>query len=38
VWLKEFSLLTDPNTINLDEIKLTKDEAEKIKELILACK
>lgn len=38
VWLKEFSLLTDPNTINLDEIKLTKDEAEKIKELILECK
>lgn len=38
VWLKEFSLLIDPNTIDIKEIKLTKDETNKIKEALLTIK
>ena len=35
VWLKEFSLLVNPNTIDLNDITISKDEANRIKEIFL---
>ena len=35
VWLKEFSLLVNPNTIDLYSITISKDEAEKLRKLFL---
>lgn len=35
VWLEEFSLLVNPNTIELDSIILTKNEASILRELLL---
>lgn len=33
VWLQEFSLLVNPNTINLDDIIISKDDANRLKNI-----
>lgn len=38
VWLKEFSLLVNPNTINLDDIIISTADASRLKEVFLDIK